>query len=154
MKKYIIKIIKIIMIIISILIIGYTLMWGLLILTFTLEQKKPSERHIKKEITAYLDKNLDDKYEIKNIIKENDEETIYSIYIPDDDITVPIKYHHNNNSFQGYWEVDNIEFEIAYYNIKFIKASNDRKALLKKYPDITEKITYDYHKTPEFNIYM
>lgn len=155
MKKHIIKIIKIMfVIIISILIIGYTLMWGLLILTFTLEQKKPSERHIKKEITAYLDKNLDDKYEIKNIIKENDEETIYSIYIPDDDITVPIKYHHNNNSFQGYWEVDNIEFEIAYYNIKFIKASNDRKALLKKYPDITEKITYDYHKTPEFNIYV
>lgn len=154
MKKHIIKIIKIIMIIISILIIGYTLMWGLLILTFNLEQKKPSERHIKKEITAYLDKNLDDNYEIKNIIKENDEETIYSLYIPDDDITVPIKYHHNNNSFQGYWEVDNIEFEIAYYNIKFIKASNDRKALLKKYPDIIEKITYDYHKTPEFNIYV
>lgn len=154
MKKHIIKIIKIIMIIISILIIGYTLMWGLLILTFNLEQKKPSEKRIKKEITAYLDKNLDDKYEIKNIIKENDEETIYSLYIQDDDITVPIKYHHNNNSFQGYWEVDNIEFEIAYYNIKFIKASNDRKALLKKYPDIIEKITYDYHKTPEFNIYV
>lgn len=154
MKKYIIKIIKIIMIIISILIIGYALMWGLIILTFNLEQKKPSEKRIKKEITAYLDENLDDKYEIKNIIKENDEETIYSLYIPDDDITVPIKYHHNNNSFQGYWEVDNIEFEIAYYNIKFIKASNDRKALLKKYPDIIEKITYDYHKTPEFNIYV
>lgn len=48
MKKYIIKIIKIIMIIISILIIGYTLMWGLLILTFTLEQKKPSEKRMKK----------------------------------------------------------------------------------------------------------
>lgn len=154
MKKHIIKIIKIIMIIISILIIGYALMWGLIILTFNLEQKKPSEKRIKKEITAYLDKNLDDKYEIKNIIKENDEETIYSLYIQDDDITVPIKYHHNNNSFQGYWEVDNIEFEIAYYNIKFIKASNDRKALLKKYPDIIEKITYDYHKTPEFNIYV
>lgn len=154
MKKHIIKIIKIIMIIISILIIGYALMWGLIILTFNLEQKKPSEKRIKKEITTYLDKNLDDNYEIKNIIKENDEETIYSLYIPDNDITVPIKYHHNNNSFQGYWEVDNIEFEIAYYNIKFIKASNDRKALLKKYPDITEKITYDYHKTPEFNIYV
>lgn len=154
MKKHIIKIIKIIMIIISILIIGYTLMWGLLILTFNLEQKKPSEKRIKKEITAYLDENLDDKYEIKNIIKENDEETIYSLYIPDDGITVPIKYHNNNNSFQGYWEVDDIEFEIAYYNIKFIKASNDRKALLKKYPDIIEKITYDYHKTPEFNIYV
>lgn len=154
MKKHIIKIIKIIMIIISILIIGYALMWGLIILTFNLEQKKPSEKRIKKEITAYLDKNLDDNYEIKNIIKENDEETIYSLYIPDDDITVLIKYHHNNNSFQGYWEVDNIEFEIAYYNIKFIKASNDRKALLTKYPDIIEKITYDYYKTPEFNIYV
>lgn len=68
-------------------------MWGLIILTFNLEQKKPSEKRMKKEITAYLDKNLDDKYEIKNIIKEDDEETIYSIYIPDDDITVPIKYH-------------------------------------------------------------
>lgn len=80
MKKHIIKIIKIIMIIISILIIGYVLMWGLIILTFNLEQKKPSEKRMKKEITAYLDKNLDDKYEIKNIIKEDDEETIYSIY--------------------------------------------------------------------------
>lgn len=155
MKKHIIKIIKIIMIIISILIIGYVLMWGLIILTFNLEQKKPSEKRMKKEITAYLDKNLDDKYEIKNIIKEDDEETIYSIYIPDDDITVPIKYHDRHDSlFQVNWEVDDIEFEIAYYNIKFIKASNDRKALLKKYPDITEKITYDYHKTPEFNIYV
>lgn len=78
MKKHIIKII---MIIISILIIGYVIMWGLIILTFNLEQKKPSEKRMKKEITAYLDKNLDDKYEIKNIIKEDDEETIYSIYI-------------------------------------------------------------------------
>lgn len=154
MKKYLKKIIKIIMIIVSILIIGYTLMWGLIILTFSLDLKKPSEKRIKKEITAYLDKNLDDKYEIKNIIKENDEETIYSIYIPDDDITVPIKYHHNHSSFQGYWEVDDINFEGNYYNIKFIKASNDRKALLKKYPDIIEKITYDYYKTPEFNIYV
>lgn len=155
MKKHIIKIIKIMfVIIISILIIGYALMWGLIILTFNLEQKKLSEKRIKKEITTYLDKNLDDNYEIKNIIKENDEETIYSIYIPDDDITVPIKYHHNNNSFQGYWEVDGIDFEVNYYNIKFIKASNDRKALFKKYPDITEKITYNYHKTPEFNIYV
>lgn len=130
-------------------------MWGLIILTFNLEQKKPSEKRMKKEITAYLDKNLDDKYEIKNIIKEDDEETIYSIYIPDDDITVPIKYHDRHDSlFQVNWEVDDIEFEIAYYNIKFIKASNDRKALLKKYPDIIEKITYDYYKTPEFNIYV
>lgn len=80
MKKHIIKIIKIIMTIISILIIGYVIMWGLIILTFNLEQKKPSEKRMKKEITAYLDKNLDDKYEIKNIIKEDDEETIYSIY--------------------------------------------------------------------------
>lgn len=56
-------------------------MWGLIILTFNLEQKKPSEKRMKKEITAYLDKNLDEKYEIKNIIKEDDEETIYSIYI-------------------------------------------------------------------------
>jgi len=78
MKKHIIKII---MIIISILIIGYVIMWGLIILTFNLEQKKPSEKRMKKEITAYLDKNLDEKYEIKNIIKEDDEETIYSIYI-------------------------------------------------------------------------
>lgn len=77
MKKHIIKIIKIIMTIISILIIGYVIMWGLIILTFNLEQKKPSEKRMKKEITAYLDKNLDDKYEIKNIIKEDDEETIY-----------------------------------------------------------------------------
>lgn len=69
------------MIIISILIIGYVIMWGLIILTFNLEQKKPSEKRMKKEITAYLDKNLDEKYEIKNIIKEDDEETIYSIYI-------------------------------------------------------------------------
>lgn len=86
------------MIIISILIIGYVLMWGLIILTFNLEQKKPSEKRMKKEITAYLDKNLDDKYEIKNIIKEDDEETIYSIYIPDDDITVPIKYYDRHDS--------------------------------------------------------
>lgn len=56
-------------------------MWELIILTFNLEQKKPSEKRMKKEITAYLDKNLDEKYEIKNIIKEDDEETIYSIYI-------------------------------------------------------------------------
>lgn len=66
MKKHIIKIIKIIMTIISILIIGYVIMWGLIILTFNLEQKKPSEKRMKKEISAYLDKNLDDKYEIKN----------------------------------------------------------------------------------------
>lgn len=155
MKKHIIKIIKIIMIIISILIIGYALMWGLLILTFTLERKKPSERHIKKEITTYLDKNLDDNYEIKNIIKENDEETIYSIYIPDDDITVPIKYDDRGGEvFSKNWGIERSNFEQDYYNAKFIKASNDRKALLKKYPDITEKITYDYHKTPEFNIYV
>lgn len=81
MKKYIIKIIKIIMIIISVLIIGFALMCGLALLAWNIETKKPSERHIKKEITAYLDKNLDDKYEIKNIIKQDDKETIYSIYI-------------------------------------------------------------------------
>lgn len=155
MKKHIIKIIKIIMIIASVLIIGFALMCGLALLAWDIETKKPSERHIKKEITAYLDKNLDDKYEIKNIIKQDDKETIYSLYIPDDDITVPIKYHDRHDLlFQVNWEVDDIEFEIAYYNIKFIKASNDRKALLKKYPDITEKITYDYHETPEFNIYV
>lgn len=155
MKKHIIKIIKIIMIIASVLIIEFALMCGLALLAWDIETKKPSERHIKKEITAYLDKNLDDKYEIKNIIKQDDKETIYSLYIPDDDITVPIKYHDRHDLlFQVNWEVDDIEFEIAYYNIKFIKASNDRKALLKKYPDITEKITYDYHKTPEFNIYV
>lgn len=58
MKKHIIKIIKIIMIIISILIIGYVIMWGLIILTFNLEQKKPSEKRMKKEITAYLGNNI------------------------------------------------------------------------------------------------
>lgn len=155
MKKYLEKIIKIIMIIASVLIIGFALMCGLALLAWDIETKKPSERHIKKEIIAYLDKNLDDKYEIKNIIKQDDKETIYSLYIPDDDITVPIKYHDRHDLlFQVNWEVDDIEFEIAYYNIKFIKASNDRKALLKKYPDITEKITYDYYETPEFNIYV
>ena len=66
MKKHIIKIIKIIMIIASVLIIGFALMCGLALLAWDIETKKPSERHIKKEISAYLDKNLDDKYEIKN----------------------------------------------------------------------------------------
>lgn len=155
MKKYLKKIIKIIMIIVSILIIRYILMWGFIFLTLSLEQKKPSDRHIKKEITAYLNKNLDEKYEIKNIIKENDEETIYSIYIPDDDITVPIQYNHTHGvEFSQTWGVDDTKFEIDYYNAKFIKASNDRKALFKEYPDIIEKIAYNYYKTPEFSIYV
>lgn len=80
------------MIIASVLIIGFALMCWLALLAWDIETKKPSERHIKKEITAYLDKNLDDKYEIKNIIKQDDKETIYSLchvdWESDDVITV------------------------------------------------------------------
>lgn len=153
MKKVIIRIVIIVAIIIGIIIVNYASRLGLAFLTLYIGQIKPSDRHIKKEITAYLDKNLDEKYEIKNIIKADEFETVYSIYIPDDDVTVPIEYNdRQGDGFSKTWGIDCSNFEQAYYNAKFIKASNDRKALFNKYPDIIEKITYDLGKTPEFNI--
>lgn len=153
MKKAITRIVIIVAIIVGIIIVNYASRLGLAFLTLYIGQIKPSDRHIKKEITAYLDKNLDEKYEIKNIIKADEFETIYSIYIPDDDVTVPIEYNDSQgDGFSNTWGIDCSDFEQAYYNAKFIKASNDRKALFNKYPDVIEKITYDLGKTPEFNI--
>lgn len=153
MKKVIIKTVIAVAIIVGIIIVNYASRFGLAFLVWDIQEIKPSDRHIKKEITAYLDKNLDEKYDIKNIIKEDDEQTIYSVYMPDDDITVPIKYDdRGGEEFSKNWGIERSNFEQDYYNAKFIKASNDRKALFRKYPDIIEKVTYDYYKTPEFNI--